>query len=119
LEAHYKIYFQEKQTNSFSISRVGVDLVYGQTPASGCSTPINPKQVKTSLTYLQDQSQSQPSTPTSHLVSGSPGYKKGSPILIAKRQVVSVPLDNGSTSQVNLFNHNLNGFSLKGADQNG
>ena len=77
--------------------------MYGKTPNKGCSSPISPIQVKTSLTYLQDQSKSPSALSTAHRVSGSPGYKKGSPILIAKKQTVSIPLDNGSTTSVDLF----------------
>ena len=69
------------EANQFFISRVVVDVVYGQTPKT-CSS-INPIQLKTSLTYLAELVAGQ-NISTAHLVSGTPGYIKGSPILIAK-----------------------------------
>ena len=90
--------------------------MYGQTPKT-CSA-INPIQLKTSLTYLAEVAPGQ-NISTAHLVSGIPAYVKGSPILIAQELNKDLPQADGSTNSIKLYQYNLNGFALKGADQNG
>jgi len=102
--------------NQFVISRIVVDVVYGQTPKT-CGS-INPIQLKTSLTYLAELAAGQ-NISTAHIVSGTPGYVKGSQILIAEELIKNLPQTDGSTNSIKLYQYNLNGFALKGADQNG
>ena len=90
--------------------------MYGQTPKT-CSA-INPIQLKTSLTYLAEVAPGQ-NISTAHLISGTPAYVKGSPILIAQELNKDLPQADGSTNSIKLYQYNLNGFALKGADQNG
>ena len=84
-----------------------VDIVYGTAPKVTTEAPYV-FNLKTSLQYLESDN--------SIMYSGSPGYIKGKPLLVGTT-LVDVPVV-GSTSTVGV-QYNLNGFSLRGADNDG
>ena len=49
-------------------------------------------------------------------MSGSPGYIKGKPILIADKVTYDIDNGDGSTTTKEVMSYNLNGFSLRGSD---
>ena len=79
LEAHYKVYFEQGSTNSFSLKEFEVDLVYGKL-TQDCAAP-HTFNLQTSLTFLENKS--------SRKLSGSPGYLRGSPVLVGQTETVS------------------------------
>ena len=52
-------------------------------------------------------------------MSGSPGYIKGKPILIGNRESYEIDNGDGSSTTKEIMSYNLNGFPLRGADQDG
>lgn len=67
--------------------------------------------IKTSVTYLESKA--------SRKLSGSPGYLRGKPVLIGQVERVEVTDESGSTSLEEQIYINLNGFPLRGADDDG
>lgn len=80
LEAHYRVFFTNETEDTFSISQVVVDVVYGSTANATCFDTVIT--LKTSVQFLQNAD--------SRLQSGSPGYVKGRPILLGASQPVTV-----------------------------
>ena len=92
LEAHYKVYFdQDPDTaNSYFIKDFKVDVVYGKIELE-CSESYT-FNLKTSVTYLQNEGD--------RVFSGSPGYLRGSPVLIGETYFPDlVEEEDGSTTQ--------------------
>ena len=88
-----------------------MDLVYGSLQ-NGCDdTYIHTFNVKTSVTYLEDKD--------SRKLSGSPGYLRGMPVIIGQVEKVPITDESGSTSLEDQININLDGFPLRGADDQG
>jgi hypothetical protein len=116
LEAHYNVIFDEiaDSANAFVIKDITVDVVYGKTKLDACTIPKH-YQLKTSLTYLQYDSINQ----LAYKYSGSPGYIKGHPILMATETTATQNNADGTTSSVSVFPFNQNGFAFRGADENG
>lgn len=112
------VYFEEQNSsspsNAFVIKEMLVDVVYGKTESDACTTPKH-YELKTSLTYLQYDAASK----LAYRYSGAPGYIKGSPLLIGVKTPDTILNDNGSQEQIDLYVHNLFGFPLRGADQDG
>jgi hypothetical protein len=75
LEAHYKVFFEQNPAlaNSFFITDLIVDVVYGRLTQS--CTLSNTFNLKTSVLFLE-------SGASGRVFSGSPGYTRGSPVLI-------------------------------------
>ena len=90
--------------NTFIITDVKVDIIYGTAPAEITQAPYI-FNVKTSLQFFGDND--------SFTYSGSPGYIKGRPLLIGTTKDGSIP------AIFEGVQYNLNGFSLKGADNDG
>ena len=67
--------------------------------------------IKTSVSYFENKD--------SRKLSGSPGYLRGKPVVIGKVEKVEVSNEGGSTSLEDQININLNGFPLRGADNDG
>ena len=80
------------------------DIIYGTAPAEITQAPYI-FNVKTSLQFFGDND--------SFTYSGSPGYIKGRPLLIGTTKDGSIP------AIFEGVQYNLNGFSLKGADNDG
>lgn len=107
--------------DTFVIKNVIVDLVYGKSITGACSKRQALSQ-KTSLTFLSDDA-TVPFTDGlknfGHLQSGAPGYLKGQPILIGKKAKEMVNTATGSQIEKEFIKYNLEGFPLRGQDQNG
>ena len=77
----------KNRPDTFRITKVEVDLVYGKTISNACERRQALSQ-KTSLTFLSDDT----FVPFAehqnfgHLTSGAPGYMKGKPILIGQEK---------------------------------
>lgn len=68
--------------------------------------------IKTSVQYLENRE--------SRKLSGSPGYLRGKPVIIGQVDKVEVTdEESGSTSLEDQISINLNGFPLRGADNEG
>ena len=113
LEAHYKVYFdQDPETaNSYFIKDFKVDVVYGKIELE-CSESYT-FNLKTSVMYLQNEGD--------RVFSGSPGYLRGSPVLIGETYFPDlVEEEDGSTTQPQeQIKLNQHGFPLRGAQYDG
>jgi Protein of unknown function (DUF1619) len=94
--------------NEFIIKKVMADVVYGS--INSCDARVITQ--KTSVMFIENQ--------FSKLNSGTPGYIKGKPILLGNKPVTKIlTLENGNQKKYDEIKYNLNGFALRGADQNG
>ena len=112
LEAHYKVFFDQSPStaNQFSIRDFVVDVVYGKL-TQDCAKPFT-FNLKTSVIYLQDE--------RGRAYSGSPGYLRGSPILVGKTSTITVSnAGQGTTSITEAIVTNKHGFPLRGASNDG
>jgi len=94
--------------NEFVISKVKVDIVYGSAPKAVAEKPYI-FNLKTSVQYLGSEQ--------SVRYSGSPGYIKGKPLLIG----APAAAPGGGADQAAFYGveYSQNGFSLRGADNDG
>jgi hypothetical protein len=67
--------------------------------------------IKTSLTWLESGA--------GRRVSGTPGYARGLPLLIGNEYEVNAPNEDGVVQASKFINFDLNGFPLRGADNEG
>lgn len=83
-------------------------MVYGKLKPKDCATPFT-FNLKTSVTYLQSEK--------GRVYSGSPGYLRGSPVLIGKTETVNKATAGQATSSAPSLSIviNNNGFPLRGA----
>ena len=85
-----------------------MDLVYGSLEKKCDEEYVHTFNLKTSVSYLESKD--------GRKFSGSPGYLRGKPVIIADVKKIEVTDESGSTSLEDQININLNGFPLRGAD---
>ena len=114
LEAHYTVLFAAlSEPNSFEIREILVDVVYGSTDKTDACKSANHYQLKTSLTYLQYND----TKVIANKYNGSPGYIKGSPVLIANQvKAVQENAEDDTRTSVDIYPFYTNGFPFRGAD---
>jgi len=76
---------------------------------------------KTSLTFLESNQNQKTSENKQYarVYSGSPGYLKGNPLLMGNTVDNFRLEEDGSTSVLQSIQYNLNGFPLRGSDNEG
>ena len=110
LEAHYNVFFAQAATNAYRVKNFEIDLVYGQLTLD-CDA-LHMFNLQTSLTFLENEN--------SRKLSGSPGYLRGSPVLVGQTESVTfTPAGQGISTQVEKVNLNYHGFPLRGAQNDG
>ena len=116
LETHYKVYFDQDETtaNSFLIKDFKVDIIYGEISLDCDATEKYTFNLKTSVTYLQNEGD--------RVYSGSPGYLRGSPVIIGETffpPVDTTTVEGSQAQPLEQIKIDLSGFPLRGAQNDG
>ena len=77
--------FKEEKPNTFYIEKVDADVVYGTLADGNCGSIDHVFSLKTSVTYLQSE--------MGMILSGSPGYLTGSPLLVGEKYYAQIDDD--------------------------